>query len=176
MREPPFTLSGTPDSPPSEQRILARLMAQTSRKVTAAELLHAFFACYGRWDWHNDAVSVPHRIAEAPTTPTGARSYHEHIFIQSIERPVIDVAANASRRTARAIATIFAIAAKQLHDGFKWEAICGDGLSAFLETHETFCKIDITYWGTSSIKGRRLIGHLKSRFVNVCTLFFRSLA
>jgi hypothetical protein len=149
--------------------LLARLCLLLPPSATSGQLVRSFFHTYSRWDWGHDIVTVPipgaGRVAYR-------RSSREPICILSIEKPMVNMTINSNPHSLEVLKSVFVSVDSALEDGMSWKDICSgrDGdppFRQFLKCHRAFVKIEISYWGSSCMKGRALVGWLESRFVNV---------
>jgi hypothetical protein len=123
---------------------------------------------YATWDWEHDVVGV--------SGCEGAgyrRSEAEPMVVLSRTKPQVNVTANASVHSLRAMTATFCAADQALEEGRSWREVCGLGvnegepLARFLKGHKAFVKIEVIYWGSGCVRGRGLAGWLESRFVGV---------
>ena len=95
------------------------------------------------------------------------------MVILSIEKPVTNLTFNASRNSVEVLSRAFRRADEMLDAQKGWAEVCGSGpnvkqpLEMFLESHTTFIKIDVGYWGGSCLRGREVLGWLESKIVVV---------
>lgn len=141
--------------------LVVRLLEQLTLPVTAAQIVETFISQYSQWDWEKDALHVG-------SPREYSRSTREAMVILSPEKPSLNISSSASRNSVQTISLALADAERLLRDGATWDGVCGTGLPGFLAVYETYVKIDVSYWGPSSMAGRGLVGHLESRFVHVC--------
>lgn len=135
----------------------------------AEHLVRQFFKTYGTWNWEADMVSpIPERVLTYKRM-----QQKEPMVILSIEKPVTNLTFNASRNSVEVLSRAFRLANEMLNGGKGWAEVCGSGpntkepLELFLESHTTFIKIDVGYWGGSCLRGREVLGWLESKIVVV---------
>jgi hypothetical protein len=174
--------------------LLARvcLLSEASDAASAARLVRAFFRMYARWDWAREIVAVPMPAManggddddDNATTRGVVATYHrssrEAMVVLSIEKPQVNMTANAHPNSVTVISRVFALAERACVEGLPWRSVCaaGDGqgppYARFVRAHAAFVKIELCYWGRSYTKGRALFGWLESRFVAVSSSWFHS--
>jgi hypothetical protein len=122
------------------------------------------------------AVPLPGVLRDA----SYCRSNREPMVVLSVEKPQVNMTANANRNTVGVVESVFGAADRACEDGLGWKEVCGvrggePSFRKFVKDHRAFVKIEINYWGRSCMKGRALIGWLESRFigVSVSLLHFR---
>ena len=156
-------------------RVFLRFPAAERHSVTASQIVSAFFHEYASFNWEGDiaAVDLP-----GSTIPSSASTYRrtanrEPMVILSIEKPAINVTAHASQHSMMTISREFAKANERLSAGVPWTEVVGTsdvGVQDFLDGFKLFVKIEVSYWGSSCMKGRALEGWLESRFISVSLL------
>ena len=144
--------------------LLCRLAENLTGTASAIVLVRDFFKVYSEFNWEEETVSI--RVGDT----TYRRSLREPLVILSPERPVRNVAANASVSTRQAISTELRMAHERLSEGEPWSRVCGDAREyfyAFMRNYDEFVKVDLGYWGDSCMFARSLIGFVESRLVRV---------
>jgi endonuclease/exonuclease/phosphatase family metal-dependent hydrolase len=150
--------------------LLGIVSLQAPQKSTAAQLVRLFFHVYAHWDWDTDVVAVP-----IPGIEGGQyrRSKREPIVVLSVEKPRVNTTASANPNSVGVLRSVLAAADRALERGSHWdEVVCGarDGRPPFWQfvaRHKVFVRIGVSYWGSSCVKGRGLVGWLESRLVGV---------
>ncbi|KAF8517850.1 hypothetical protein JB92DRAFT_3095335 [Gautieria morchelliformis] len=147
--------------------LLTRITLLSPPDQSATQLIHAFFATYADWDWAQDAVTIP-GVSDSSTYTRAVGQ--EPMVIMTIEKPVFNVVQNANRHTLNAIVSSFTNANRQLADGLQWAELCGSGgicgkkfQSIFMSSHESYIKVDLILWGSSTAKARAWISYVESR-------------
>jgi poly(A) polymerase Pap1 len=149
--------------------LLTRIALTLPPNAKAEHLVCQFFKTYGCWNWEADMVSP---IPERELTYKRVQQ-KEPMVILSIEKPIANLTFNASRNSVEVLSRAFKRAGEMLDAGKGWAEVCGSGpntkqpLKLFLESHNTFIKIDVGYWGGSCLRGREVLGWLESRVVVV---------
>jgi hypothetical protein len=98
------------------------------------------------------------------------RSGREAMVILSIQRPSINVAANATRPTMLTLSKELKRADNMLERSLQWNKIVSEennGAKEFLQASNNYIVLKVSYWGGSRMKCRGLLGWLESRLVNV---------
>ncbi|KKY19286.1 hypothetical protein UCDDS831_g05491 [Diplodia seriata] len=143
--------------------------------VTAAHLVCTFFRYYAGFDWAEAVVEDP----LTRSVPGMGRPYQRqyagepmvvlgyHVPRANIARaatvPAVAVLADEFRRADEAVK---AWAERGGGGGLGWGSIAGDagnGAAQFLAAYKSYVRIDVQYWGKSSVKGRQLVGWVESR-------------
>ncbi|KAK2747752.1 hypothetical protein FQN57_001782 [Myotisia sp. PD_48] len=153
--------------------MLARLYGSLSAeigRVTAPELLRAFFRYYARFDWENqmlDSPGCPHPYR---------RSQREPFVITTHYAPVINIGRAVSTPSLRIIREALTQTDRLLDEpGVTWSnALRGatldndnTGAEAFLRAHSNYIKVQVQYWAASLTRGNSLVGWLESRFFHL---------
>lgn len=144
--------------------LLCRVAETLPSSASSSLLVKSFFQTYASFDWSNEIARL------SGTATTYRRSTREPVVILSPERPVVNVAANASVPTLQTMMEEFRSAHGRLTRGLGWSKVCGtktSRITAFLDRFDLFVKIDVSYWGSSCMDARALLGFLESRVVNV---------
>lgn len=137
---------------------VCKLADADPKEITAANIVMLFFDYYARFDWAGDIVLDP----APPVNSRYHRFSREAMVLASIHAPVINVAQTATRHSVKALSKEFKIANEALRDG-QWNLKTLAREDGFLKEYQSFIKIDVQYWGTSSGKGRALAGWVESR-------------
>ncbi|KAL0254450.1 hypothetical protein SLS55_009925 [Diplodia seriata] len=143
--------------------------------VTAAHLVCTFFRYYAGFDWAEAVIEDP----LTRSVPGMGRPYQRqyagepmvvlgyHVPRANIARaatvPAVAVLADEFRRADEAVK---AWAERGGGGGLGWGSIAGDagnGAAEFLAAYKSYVRIDVQYWGKSSVKGRQLVGWVESR-------------
>ncbi|EKG15696.1 Endonuclease/exonuclease/phosphatase [Macrophomina phaseolina MS6] len=151
---------------------IAKLLYHSNRDVTAADLVCAFFRYYAEFDWSKNTVEDP--LARA--IPGMGRPYQRHasepMVVLGYHIPRVNIARAA---TVPAVGVLteelqraHALVTKQPEQGSTptWAEIIGEernSAAEFLSAYRSYIRVDVQYWGTSSVKGRQLIGWVESR-------------
>ncbi|KAH7100669.1 hypothetical protein BKA62DRAFT_800131 [Auriculariales sp. MPI-PUGE-AT-0066] len=134
----------------------------TNQPVSTNQLVALFLEHYSSLNWSHDVIQL--RSPKAyPRKP------REAMVILSPSRPLVNVSSIASGSTTSSLSHELAAACQLLREGASWDAVCGGGIDTFITSHESFAKVDVAYWGSNSLTGRGLVGHLESRLVQVLT-------
>ena len=151
--------------------LLARICLEAPPTVSAAMLVRLFFSVYAHWDWETRIVTVPISGTAESADVGYRRSKREPMVVLSVEKPQVNMTVNANPNSVAVMRSVFGEANRAFDAGLSWRAICGADKRApferFVEVRKSFVKIDVSYWGSSCIKGRAWIGWLESRFVGV---------
>lgn len=146
--------------------LLHRVAVRIPSPTSASDLVKEFFRVYSSFNWVSEIASV----ADTHTSINYKRSAREPIVILSPQRPVINVAANASFFTRQTIVKELGCAYESLDKGTHWSQVCKNEakfISEFLNEYSDFVKIDVGYWGGSCMEARALLGFIESRLVHV---------
>ena len=147
--------------------MLTRIAVNMPASTTATNLIRCFFAEYAFFEWSTDTVTA------VSTNSTNRRTAREPISILSPERPVINVAANATVMNVKAIVEEFKSTNERLVSSVSWDTICGDRDSLvqdFLGRYNTYVKVYVSHWGGNCVDARSLVGFIESRIVHVSSL------
>lgn len=150
-------------------RICKLLIRQTEGNVTAADIIFNFFNHYAHFDWSIEMVIDPdfHK-----TQTVYQRSAREPMVILSLHAPRVNVSRTASLPSLQTIVDELKRADNLLSDpGVTWQQVIGGaengGAREFLKTYNSYIKINVQFWGSSSEKESSLLGWLESK----CPLF-----
>lgn len=152
--------------------LLARIALTLGRNAQPHHLVRQFFKTYSRWNWEHDMVwPIPGRESSGYTY---RRAPHkEPIVVLSIEKPPANLTFHASHNSLATMSQAFSVADQKLADGKPWDETCGlddQNLGPerrFLDAFKAFIRLDVHYWGSSTLRGRELIGWLESRIVSL---------
>lgn len=150
--------------------LLTRVALTLPHDARPHHLVRHFFKTYSEWNWERDMVyPIPNR------GESGYRRTHkEPIVVLSIEKPLSNLTFHASSHSLRTMVHAFTRAEGMLNENKSWEDVCGLSSSpeqTFLSNYKVFIRLDVHYWGNSSLQGRELIGWLESRIVSVSGSF-----
>lgn len=144
--------------------LLTRVAGDLGADASAVDLIKGFFRLYATYRWSEDTVSL------LDVGSNYRRSGREAMVILSPEKPVVNVAANASPITVNAVAYELGRAHYSLENGMIWSDVCSTSeanIALFRGEYDCYVKVDVNYWGGSSMDARALIGFLESRLVHV---------
>lgn len=138
--------------------------------ATAAHLVCTFFSYYADFDWRRDIVEDP----LTRSAPGMGRPYQRHasepMVVLGYHVPRTNMARAASAPAVRVLTEEIQRASSLIagrHGASTWTSIVGHeehGAAEFLGFYKSYVRIDVQYWGVSSVKARQLIGWIESRF------------
>lgn len=148
--------------------MLDRVAKLLGGELTAATLVCAFFAHYARFDWAGAVVEDPLRKRTGRAHQRGAG---EPMVVLGYHVPRVNVARAASVPAVGVVVEELRRASEVVAragegSGASWaDVVGGDGAGAaeFLGAFKSYVRIDVQYWGSSSVKGRQLVGWVESR-------------
>lgn len=154
---------------------ICKAFAYSSGSVTVGDVLVSFFHHYARFDWTQHAVFDPFFHGRLKYH----RSFREPLCLLGWHTPSLNTAANASVPTVNTLTTELRRAESLLsQESMTWGQFLdpgpvgidgGQSLSwgamDFLQSHKSFVRIDMHYWGSSSTVGVKFAGWLESRCV-----------
>lgn len=152
---------------------ICKLLFREAGAVTPADLICTFFHHYANFDWKTKMVFDPFFYKQQPRPHQSAR---EPMVILGLHAPRVNVAHTASVPSTRTVIEEFKRADSLLSDvGVTWSKLIGasrvgvEGLPGaahgFLNSFNSYIKINVQYWGVSPTKGNLLVGWLESRCV-----------
>jgi poly(A) polymerase Pap1 len=145
--------------------------------VSAGDLITSFFHHYAHFEWANEMVydSFFHK-----NVPRYHRSAREPMVVLGFHTPNSNIAHTSTVPGVQVLVKEFSTADARLSDpAVTWETFFRPlggaastceltaGAASFLDTHESYAKIDINYWGRSLAKGKSLVGWLESRALSL---------
>ncbi|KAF2177336.1 hypothetical protein K469DRAFT_644356 [Zopfia rhizophila CBS 207.26] len=151
---------------------ICKRVAHQVGSVTATDLVTTFFHHYGNFDWKNDMLFDPFFHKDRLRYQRAAR---EPMVILGFHAPNANVAHTSSIPGLNILVKEFKLANRHLSvNGMTWAKFLGEPenekarqLSAsakeFLNSYESYVRIDMQYWGRSLGKGKGLVGWLESR-------------
>lgn len=147
--------------------MLDRVAKLLGGELTAATLVCAFFAHYPRFDWAGAVVEDPLRrtgraYQRGAGEPMVVLGYHvpRVNVARAASVPAVGVVVEELRRASEVVARA------EEGSGASWaDVVGGDGAgpAEFLGAFKSYVRIDVQYWGSSSVKGRQLVGWVESR-------------
>jgi poly(A) polymerase Pap1 len=147
---------------------ICKLLFRQHRTTTVPDIVYTFFNHYANLDWDKGIIFDPFFYKQEPRYH---RTIREPLVILGIHAPKVNVAHTASLPSSAVLIEEFRRA-----DGFlssdmaTWNEFLSEtksrsGVVDFLECYKTYIKIDVHYWGMSSVKGKMLVGWLESRCI-----------
>ncbi|KAF9631037.1 Endonuclease/exonuclease/phosphatase [Lasiodiplodia theobromae] len=148
---------------------VAKLLYHNGHDVTAAHLVCTFFEYYADFDWAKNLIEDP----LTRSVPGMGRPYQRHAGEPMVVLGYHVPRANIARAATVPAVTVLAEEFKRANQAVKecaeedsvlaWTDIAGDSASEFLAAYKSYIRIDVQYWGKSSVKGRQLVGWVESR-------------
>jgi poly(A) polymerase Pap1 len=155
---------------------VCKLLFRDAGAITAADIICTFFKHYSKdFDWKSEMAFDPFFYKQRPRYQRSAA--REPAVILSLHAPSINMAHAASPPSVRTLVEELKRADRLIEEeNVTWlKLIDGEeegltstlpyGARDFLESYNSYIKIDVQYWGTSLTKGSSLIGWLESRCV-----------
>jgi hypothetical protein len=154
---------------------ICKLLVRSANAVTVADIICTFFSHYASFDWTSDMVVEPDFYK---TQTRYRRSAREAMVILSLHAPRVNVARTASLPSTTTVVEELKRANGLLSEaGVTWPMIIGgtaakgairdltSGAQEFLESYNSYIKINTQFWGVSLAKGNSLLGWLESKCV-----------
>lgn len=154
--------------------MLSRICKRLSRGSivpSATVVVRKFFAYFAAFDFKREIVSD-----QDDFKPRYQRSQQESMIILTICSPVINIATNVSTDTVRTIIQELKRADKLMAEDnlstTSWQSLIqlpqeisnqSGAAIDFLRGFETFIRIDLHYWGASTIRGGRLVAWIDGK-------------
>jgi hypothetical protein len=150
---------------------ICKRLAHDVTVVSAAEVVATFFRYYAKFDWKNDLMfdaffhkQQPryHRSAREPMVVLGYHAPNTNISHTSTV-PGLNVLVKEFER-----ADLVLSEPNMTWDRF-FNASGGShaGVAEFLDSHDSYARINVHYWGRSLSKGMGLVGWVESRCVSL---------
>jgi hypothetical protein len=140
-----------------------------------ADIIYTFFNHYASFDWSSEMVVDPYFYK---TQTRYRRSAREAMVILSLHAPRVNVARTASLPSLRTVIEELKRADGLLSEtGITWPFIIGgttdkgkiadltSGAQEFLNSYNSYIKINVQFWGASLAKGSSLLGWLESKCI-----------
>ena len=155
---------------------ICKLLFRDAGAITAADLICTFFNHYASFDWKTKMAFDPFFYKQQQ--PRYHRSAREPMVILGLHAPSVNAAQAVSSPTLRTLVGELKRAAELLsEDGVTWPKLMGSteeqeatadlpgGAHDFLNSYNSYIRINVQYWGLSLAKGSTLVGWLESRCV-----------
>lgn len=164
---------------------VCKFLSRDAGTVTAADIICTFYHHYSNFDWNSQMVFDPFFHKQLPRYHRSAR---EPMVILGPHTPTVNVAHTASLPSVKALVREMKRADDLLSQvDMTWRKFIGGtenenamadlppGASDFLQSYDSYIKINVQYWGLSLAKGSTLVGWLESRCVLLLVgMFLRS--
>ncbi|OJD31298.1 uncharacterized protein BKCO1_500002 [Diplodia corticola] len=145
--------------------------------LTPAHLVCTFFHHYARFDWAKDVVEDPLIVARRAATHSNTSyrrraaggDHAEPMVVLGYHAPRVNVARAATAPAVAVVADELRRAAGMVVGASlsSWGDVVGagpdDAAGEFLAAYKSYVRVDVQYWGKSSVKGRQLVGWVESR-------------
>ncbi|KAF1839782.1 hypothetical protein BDW02DRAFT_10529 [Decorospora gaudefroyi] len=156
---------------------IAKRLAHDHGSTNATDLVISFFHHYAHFDWANEMVYDAFFHKKKPRYHRSAR---EPMVVLGFHAPNSNVAHTATVPGLQMLTKEFKAADEQLSEpGMSWKTFFGTisasssdtklppGAAVFLDTHSSFVKVDINFWGRTLAKGKGLVGWVESRCISL---------
>jgi hypothetical protein len=161
---------------------VCKLLFRDAGALTAAEIICTFFNHYANFDWKTQMVFDPFFYKQQPRYHRSAR---EPMVILGLHAPTVNVAQTASIPSLKTLVGELKRADELLSEvGITWPKLIGgidseramadlpSGAREFLQSYNSYIKINVQYWGLSLARGSTLVGWLESRCVLILVSMF----
>ena len=146
--------------------LLTKIASRMPANAKETDLVRRYFHEYAAFDWAEQSATA------VSINSTYRRTTREPMVILSVERPIVNVAANSTILNVKVIAEEFKSADRQLTSNVTWSRVCGVHkalVDDFLRRFSAFIKIQVSHWGGNCMAARALVGFVESRLVHVRT-------
>lgn len=154
---------------------ICKALAHSTGSVTVGDILVSFFHHYACFDWTQHMVFDPFFHGALKYH----RSFREPLCLLGWHAPSLNTAATASVPTVRTLGIELRRAESLIsQEAMTWGQFLGSdpidinagryisqGAVDFLQSHKSFVRIDVHYWGSSSTAGAKFVGWVESRCV-----------
>jgi poly(A) polymerase Pap1 len=160
---------------------ICKLLFRDAGAITAADIICTFFNHYASFNWKTHMAFDPFFYKQ----PRYRRSPTEPMVILSLHAPSVNVAHTASFPSVKTLISELKRADDLLSVvGVTWPRLIGgrdeertmadlpSGADEFLNSHNSYIKINVQYWGLSLAKGSTLVGWLESKCVKLLVGMF----
>jgi uncharacterized protein (UPF0248 family) len=164
----------------------AKSLAHDAGSVTTTDLVTSFFHHFARFDWAGDMMYDAFFHKQKPRYH---RSMREPMVILGFHAPNSNIAHTSTLPGLQTLINEMKAANEALSDpSMTWEKFFGgldashQALSAntgaidFLNSHSSYVKIDIQFWGRTLAKGKGLVGWVESRCLSLVVDIHKTLA
>jgi uncharacterized protein (UPF0248 family) len=164
----------------------AKSLAHDAGSVTTADLVTSFFHHFARFDWAGDMMYDAFFHKQKPRYH---RSMREPMVILGFHAPNSNIAHTSTLPGLQTLTNEMKAADEALSDpSMTWEKFFGgldasyralsanNGAIDFLNSHSSYVKIDIQFWGRTLAKGKGLVGWVESRCLSLVVDIHKTLA
>jgi hypothetical protein len=134
--------------------------------IGVAELVAGFFHHYAHFNWAGDMLFDAFFHTK---TPRYHRTSREPMVVLGFHAPNSNVAHTATVPGLQTLQREFRAVDQRLADpNTTWEQLLNTsatqaGATQFLESHSTYVKVDMQFWGRTLARGKSLVGWVESR-------------
>ncbi|KAJ4348561.1 uncharacterized protein N0V89_009938 [Didymosphaeria variabile] len=151
---------------------VCKRLAHDMGHVSAGDLVLSFFYHYANFDWQNDMVYDAFFHKKKPRYQRSAR---EPMVILGFHAPNSNIAHTATAPGLQVLVNELKQADARLSSpGMTWEHLLHvdtpgskPAIENFLDSFDSYVKIDIQYWGRTLSRGKGLVGWIESRCISL---------
>ena len=143
---------------------ICKMLSWSAGAISTPDLLFNFFAHYAVFDWAKE-MAFDQFFSDAKINIKYHRTTREPIVILGLHKPLMNVAHTATPHSVRTLTDELKRGERLMKEGSSWNGITDGASGEFLTSYNSFIKIGVNVWGSSSgpSSWMSLLGWLESR-------------